>query len=136
MFPDGTSVVVFTDPFDASNRYAGKISAIGWFGGKYFDGKTTFPLKSGEAAERAIQVLGPVEAAIGIGGSRGDLVAQKHAKVWSVIHGAKIAGFVLGTMPSGYTRDGSWNVVQQLYFKYGEKVSAPPERDKPPPSPN
>jgi len=118
-FPENTSVVVFTDPYEKGNERAGTIAAMAWLGGGYFESRGNFPLKLSDSNERVTQVLGPIEATVAIGGNRESLSAHKHrAGAWTITDGPKLVGFAIGAMPAGYTRGGSWNVVQQLYFKY------------------
>jgi hypothetical protein len=121
-FPESTTVMFYL-PY-VENRgapYDEPIVAFAWMGGSYFTTRTNFPLRTGEPALRAAEVLGSPVVTFPLRRKRSRLLVQRHpGEIYSLVDADRLVGFVVGAMPEDPKRE-QWRGLMQMYDRYTPK---------------
>jgi hypothetical protein len=119
-FPEQTTVIFYLAYSDAA-KYEQPIQAFAYLHGRYFDKKTNFPLKPGDALSSAPRYLGSVERTMTIRRKSWTLAAQRYrSQIHVLANGEKIVGFVFGPMPDDPQNE-QWRGLMQMYQRYTPK---------------
>lgn len=117
-FPEETTVLFYLRFAAGDARLEQPIEAFAWLGGGYFSTRSTFPLRVGEPASRAEEVLGPAVRTFRLERKEHTLTVQTHAgDVHALVVGATLAGFVVGPMPEDPANE-QWRGLMQMAARY------------------
>jgi len=116
-FPDQTTVMFYLR-FSRERPYAQPIEAFAWLHGRYFDARSTFPLKPGDPLDRARKTLGEPRASFALERKGERLTVHPFpGDVFVVARGTRIVGFVVGPMPADPQSE-QWRGLMQMYVRY------------------
>src|SRR5262245_5268111 len=117
-FPEATTVAFYLAFAEGSYRYEQPIEAFAWLGGGYFATRSNFPLRTGQPASAATEVLGAPIASFGLERNGQNVTVQRHpGEVWSIADGGVLVGFVVGPMPAAPESE-QWSGLMQMYERY------------------
>ncbi|HEY3353819.1 MAG TPA: hypothetical protein VGQ83_11265 [Polyangia bacterium] len=120
VFPDQTTVMFYLR-FSKEAPYQQPIEAFAYLYGSYFNAKTDFPLKPGDALAKATKTLGAARGTLELTSRGVTLTAHRFDGDIAVIaNGAVIVGFVLGPMPAAADNE-QWRGLMQMYRRYTPK---------------
>lgn len=123
-FPEATSALFCIAYAEGREMLDQPIVAFGWLGGRYFDERCDFPLRTGERASRVAEVLGAPTSSFAVERNDTALRVQGHAgDLWAIVDGDVLAGFVVGPMPRDPESE-QWRGLVQMYVRYTTRPSA------------
>jgi hypothetical protein len=116
-FPEGTTFMVIL-PYRTTDRFRAPIAAVAWFGGTWFETRSSFPVHIGAARNDARARLGRPAGTFALADGREPLdVDRFRGDVFIVSRANAVIGIVLGTMPSDPDNE-QWRMIQQGYWRY------------------
>jgi hypothetical protein len=117
-FPEATTVAFYLAFAEGPNPYDQPIEAFAWLGGGYFATRSSFPVRTGQPASAAAEVLGAPIASFGLERKRQRVTVQRHpGEVWSIVDSGVLVGFVVGPMPADPESE-QWRGLMQMYVRY------------------
>jgi hypothetical protein len=124
VFPEETTVAFYLRFAEGAGELEQPIEAVAWLGGSYFSSRSDFPVRIGEPAARASEVLGAAETTFHVDRKGQVVLVQKHrGNAWAIVDAGMLVGFVLGPMPDDPDNE-QWRGLMQMYVRY----TKPPAR--------
>lgn len=124
-FPEATTVMFYLRYKDGAGELEQPIEAFGWLGGNYFGSRSDFPLRVGESAERATEVLGSPTQSFELSRKESRVLVQGHpGDIYVIVDGGRLAGFVVGPMPDDADNE-QWRGLMQMYQRYTDSPTGP-----------
>jgi hypothetical protein len=139
-FLEETTAAFYIRYAEGPDQYNQPIAAFAWLGGGYFSTRSDFPVRTGQPASAAAEVLGAPEKSFDVERKDRRVTVQRHpGTVYSIVDSGILVGFVAGPMPDDPENE-QWRGLMQMYVRYTKpppaaSTAAPrPDVGVPPPA--
>ncbi len=119
-FPKQTTVMFYIG-YSKTDKYNQPIQAIAYLHGSYFNDKTPFPLKPGDALSKTKTYFPKVKRTFQISRKGHALTVLEYPTfIYVLARADRIVGFVFGQMPADPQNE-QWRGLMQMYDRYTPK---------------